>query len=181
MALVPVLGYVLKARTEEREGRAENVLAAVVPRTKFLAGYVIIAFVAAIVFQFVLGVSLYLSAVAVLPNPSEISLRMFLEINLVFLPAVWLMIGVATFLVGVLPKATAAIWGYFGFIFLMVILGRMPGLLPDWVVGLSPFEHMPQLPADEINFLTLGIVTGIGVVLGIVGFVGYNRRDIRPN
>jgi ABC-2 type transport system permease protein len=43
---------------------------------------------------------------------------------------------------------------------------------------LSPFGQTPQLPVEEMNVLKVTIITCIAVVLMIIGFIGYRKRDI---
>jgi len=126
-------------------------------------------------------IGLYLAAIAVLPDPSELPLDMLLQANLVYLPALWVMIGIATLLLGASPKAISAIWGYFGFAFLMVFIGRLPDILPAWVGHLTPFHYIPELPMDDMNWLSMAILTTIAICLTAAGFFFYNRRDIKPN
>jgi ABC-2 type transport system permease protein len=60
-------------------------------------------------------------------------------------------------------------------------LGPMfgPGLgLPQWVVDLSPFTHLPKAPANPVvmsQLVTLAVLC-VGCVL--VGSAGLRRRDL---
>jgi len=175
-AIVPLLLFILKARAEEKDTRAELVLATPVSRYKYLAGYAVIAFASAIMIQLVMALGLYAVGVSVLPNPEDLPLSYMLESNLVYIPAQWVMVGAAILLIGLLPKATGAIWGYFTFTFLVMFLGRME-LFPEWMQNLTPFGLVPQLPVEEINFLTLTVLTVIAAGLTAAGFVFYRRRD----
>jgi len=101
-----------------------------------------------------------------------------MKASLVFLPAIWVMIGITVLLIGLLPKLTSVIWGYFGFTFFATFIGRMPGLFPDWFGKLTPFGHVPQLPVDTVNYGTLAMLTVIAAVLTAAGFVFYKKRDM---
>ena len=181
VALIPLIIIVQRARGEEKEGRTEAVLAASVKRPTYLAGFAAIALAAAVVMQLANTIGLYLAAIAVLHDPTELPLGLLLQANLVYLPAIWAMTGLAILLVGAAPKATAAIWAYFGFTFLMTFIGRIPGILPAWVSALSPFHHIPELPVEDINIAVLAIMTAIAVGLTVAGFLFYGRRDIKAN
>ena len=181
VALIPLIMIILRARGEEKEGRTEAVLAAAVKRNVYLASYVGMAFAASVFMQLANAVGLYLAAIAVLPDPGELPLGMLLQANLVYLPALWAVMGLAVFLLGVFPKATAAIWAYFGFAFLMVFLGRIPGILPPWAGYLSPFYYIPELPVDDMSLPAIIVLTVIAASLTAAGFLLYNRRDIKPN
>ena len=80
-------------------------------------------------------------------------------------------------MIGWSPRFTGLTWLYLGYSFFVVYLGEMLQL-PDWMAKLSPFGHIPQVPIEEINFLTISILVLIALVMMVAGFIGYNRRDI---
>jgi len=49
--------------------------------------------------------------------------------------------------------------------------------LPDWVVDISPFQHVPAMPADDFELGPLLALTGVAAALAIVGVAGFRRRD----
>ena len=175
VAVIPLLTITLKPRAEEREGRAEAVLARPVSREKYLSGYVFPAFAASVLFPLASALGLYVSAYAVLEEP--LSMRFLLEANLVFIPALWVMIGAAILLMGALPRFCSAIWAYFGFSFFTEFIGRMLKL-PEWLGKITPFGYIPVLPVDEINLVTLCVVGAVGLMLTLAGSVFYERRDL---
>jgi ABC-2 type transport system permease protein len=177
MALVPMLLYVLKAKSEEKEIRSELILATPVSRTKYLGGYVIIAFASSVILQLSTAIGLWLSGTAVLDNPADMPLGDLLAANLVYLPALWVIIGIAVFLIGFAPKASGFIWAVYGAVFFIGFIGRTPAF-PDWFPKLTPYGYIPQLPMEEANFLALGILTAIAAALTTAGFFFYNKRDI---
>jgi len=174
-AVVPLMTITLRPRTEEREERAEQIFAKPVSRGRFLAGYVLPAFLLSILLQLSSVLGLYMASVAFLDKP--LSLTFLLKANLVYLPALWVMIGFAVFLTGLLPRATGFIWAYFGFSFFAVFMGRMMDL-PSFLPKLSPFGFIPQLPVDEVNFTTLFILALVALSLTLTGTVFYKRRDL---
>ena len=175
--LVPLFIFILRARSEEKDIRSELILATPVCRYKYLAGYAVIAFTTAVVIQLVLAIGLYSVAMSVLTNPDELSLQFLLEANLLYLPAHWVMLGIAILLIGLVPKASSAIWGYFTFTFFFMFFGRI-NLFPDWMQKLTPFGFIPQVPMDEVNYLTLGLMLVVAAVLTAAGFIFYSKRDI---
>lgn len=175
VAIVPLLTITLRPRVEEREGRAEAVLARPVSREKYLAGYVIPALGASVLLPIASALGLYASSAAVLEEP--ISLSFLLEANLVFVPALWVMIGAAVLLIGVLPKYTGVIWAYFGFSFFTEFIGRMLDL-PGWLGKLTPLGYIPVLPVEQTNLTTLCLVGAVGLLLILAGTFFYERRDL---
>src|SRR5690625_7923686 len=87
------------------------------------------------------------------------------------------MIGIAVLLTGFLPKFTGFTWLYLGYSFIVVYLG---GLLqfPEWMSNLSPFGHIPQLPVEDMDFMKAAVLTIISIILVVIGFIGYQKRDI---
>jgi len=177
MGLAALIVFTLKAKSEEKDIRSELVLAASVSRTRYLFGFVIIAAVSAVLLQFFVGLGLYLAAATALANPGDLSLGFVLRSAMVYVPALWIMIGIAVFLLGVAPKATGFVWAYFGYSFFMDLFGAV-GVFPDWVAKTTPFGFVPQLPMDEINWAVMGVMTLIALVLTAAGFFFYNQRDI---
>ncbi|MCL1917874.1 MAG: ABC transporter permease [Peptococcaceae bacterium] len=178
ISVIAVLMAALKLRGEEKDGRAEHVLSRVVSRVKYMSDYVIMAFAVSVLAQAATALGIYLAALSVLPDPGDLTLGYLLKANMVYLPAMWVMIGATIFLIGILPKATPIIWGYYGFTFFAVFIGRFPDIFPDWFPKTTPFGHIPQLPVDSINYGTLAVLTGIAVVLTAAGVICYRKRDM---
>jgi len=176
-AMIPLIAFIMKVKSEETDGRTENLFATPLCRVKYFFGYVVYAFVGAVLIQLALALGMYTMGMAVLEDASELSLSFLLTSNLVYIPALWVKTGVAVLLVGAFPKASKAIWAYFGFSFLVVFLGRM---IPqaEYIAWLSPFDYVPQLPMDEINWVVLAVMTVIAVGLTAAGLLLYRRRDI---
>jgi polyether ionophore transport system permease protein len=61
----------------------------------------------------------------------------------------------------------------------LLVIGLFAQLLslPDWVVKLSPFKHVPAMPADDFALGPLLALTAVAVALSAVGLVGFRRRD----
>ena len=175
VCIVPVINSALKIRSEEREGRIEQIYARAVSRSKNLTGYIILTFAASILIQFASAAGLY-SATAMLEN-NPFTFGGLMKAFMVYLPAAWVVIGIAILITGLLPKATGAVWGFYGFIFIISFMGGMPGIIPDWMQNISPMKHIPRLPLDEISFAPLIVLTVISIVLTAIGFVFYQKRD----
>ncbi|MDR0325667.1 MAG: ABC transporter permease [Oscillospiraceae bacterium] len=180
IAIVPVLIAALKLRGEEKEGRTEHMLSRAVSRAGYLSSFTVLAFLSSVLMQCATALGVYSAAAAVLAESPEIGITLgfLLRANLVYLPAIWVMIGVTVLLVGLLPKASGAIWGYYGLSFFLVFIGRLPGLLPEWAQNITPFAFIPQLPMEEITLAPLAVLTALAAVLTAAGFIFYRRRDM---
>ena len=177
-AVVPVLMIVLKLRSEEKDGYFQNVLSHAVSRQTYMASYVIIAILTSVLVQCATALGIYSASIMVLPDSSILTLSYLLKANLVFLPALWVMLGFAVLLIGLFKDIIAIVWVYFGFLFFVTFIGRLPVLFPDWLSKLTPFGYIPNLPVDEINYGTLIIMSVIAIVMIFTGFIAYRRRDI---
>ena len=177
VCIVPLLNVALKPRNEEKEGRAEHVLARAVPRTKYLAGYTILAYAASVVIQFATAIGIYSAAVPLMGDANPFPLRELLKANLAYLPALWVMISVVVLLTGLLPKASGAVWGYYGFVCFASFMGEVIGL-PEWLLKVAPLKNVSQVLLVDLDFAPLIVMTGIAAVCTAVGFIFYRKRDL---
>lgn len=177
-AVFPVVTMALKARSEEADGYAQNVLSKAVSRYSYLIGFVVMGAITAVLAQCATALGIYAAAMAVLPDPSTLPLGYLMKACLVFVPALWVMLGITVLLVGLCPRAAAAVWFYFGFSFFASFFGRIPDMIPDWLRKLTPFAWSPSLPVDEINPAALAAMTALALCLTAVGIWAYRRRDV---
>lgn len=173
---IPILLYVLKLRGEEKRGRIEHMAARAVSRTRLLGSFYLISVIASVAIQLLSIVGLWSAGAAVMED--AIPLSNMLKSGMVYLPVLWIMIGIAIFLIGYLPKAVSFVWFYLGYSFFVVYLG---GILqvPDWMKKLSPFGNVPQVPVEEIDYFKLAVMTLIAVALTLAGFIGFRKRDLQ--
>ena len=176
MATVPVLSLMIRVRSEEKQGLTEQILGASVCRPALFGSYFGIAIVSSVVFQFVAAFSFWGLAALVL-DPAPL-LSTYLGAAMNYLPAMWVLLGLAALLIGFFPNRTGLVYAYLGASFFLVYIGSL-AQLPEWTLLLSPFGHIPRLPLEEQNFAPLILLTGIAAVLTILGFVGYRERDMK--
>ncbi len=161
----------LRLRSEESAQRAEPVLVTKASRLTFLASYGLIATIGSAALLTLTALSHWAGAGA------KGDLGQVLATYLVPLPAVWLCIGIAVALYGWLPRLSyLAIAALAAFVF----VGELGGLvsLPDWVMKISPFMHVPRLPAEDFRIAPVAWLLAITVVLVGVGVIGFRRRDV---
>ena len=70
-------------------------------------------------------------------------------------------------------------WGVLGACGLLTVLGSLLGL-PAWVLDLSPFQHVPQLPAADFAAGPLLALCAVAAALTAVGMAAFRRRDLAP-
>lgn len=180
-AVVPVWMMILKLRSEEKEGYYENVLSRAVSKGHYMFSYLLMAMVTGILIPCASALGIYSAAVVVLPDPGMLTLGYLMKANMVYIPALLVMLGIASLIIGFLPRMTSIIWVYFGFTFFVTFLGRLPDLMPEWVVKLTPFGYIPNLPIEKFDAANLGILlimSGIALGMMAAGVRGFGKRDI---
>lgn len=172
---IPVLLAILRLKGEEKNNRLEHFLSRAVSRNRLLGSYVVISLFTSFIMLSLAGLGIGLVGNAMMQE--GLPLGVFYKAAIVYLPAAWVMTGLAAALIGWLPKATGLVWLYLVFSFTVVYLGAL-FQFPEWTEKATPFGHIPQLPVEEQNWMALAILTAIAAVLLIAGFAGFNRRDI---
>ncbi|MGP4107710.1 ABC transporter permease [Virgibacillus sp. L01] len=175
LSTVPPVMAVNKLHGEEKKGRIEHLLGRAVSRTRLMASYLTISVVNGFVMLSLAALGLWGAGTAVMEE--GLSLGMVYGAAIVYLPAMVVSISIAVLLIGFVPKWISFIWLYVFYSFVVLYLGGI-FQFPEWVGNLSPFGHIPQLPIEDMNFMPVIILTLIAIILLIVGFIGYNKRDI---
>ncbi|WP_033543181.1 ABC transporter permease [Planococcus sp. CAU13] len=172
---IPVLMAILKVKGEEKNGRIEHVLGRAVSRNRLLGSYLLISLIASFVMISLAGLGLGTVADATMEEGFDVA--MALQAALAYLPAVWVMIGLTVLLIGWLPKFTGFIWLYLAFSFFVVYLGSL-FQLPEWVEKITPFGYVSAIPIEQFDWTQAIGLTVVAVGLIVIGFAGYNKRDI---
>ncbi|MFV8830298.1 ABC transporter permease [Alkalihalobacterium sp. APHAB7] len=172
---VPALLFVLKLKNEEKKNMTEHLLARAVSRTRLMGSYLFVSIIFGTTVFVLAIIGLWSAAVSVMEEP--VLFTSIVKAGIVYLPAMFVLIGLAVFLTGYFPKLTSLTWLYLGYSFFVVYLGGLLQL-PTWMEKVSPFAHVPQFPVEEVTALPIILLTGIAGVLLFIGFLGYNKRDI---
>jgi ABC-2 type transport system permease protein len=61
--------------------------------------------------------------------------------------------------------------------FVVSYLGQLLQL-PQWTNNISPFGHIPQLPADELTATPLLVLTVLAAALVIGGLLAFREREV---
>ncbi|BCL21918.1 ABC transporter permease [Streptomyces tuirus] len=169
IAALYIVASVLRLHGEETSGRAEPVLANAVGRVRWACGHLVIAFGGAALIMLLAGLGF---AVGYGKETGPI-----LAACLAQLPAVWVIGGLAVLLHGVLPRAAPAAWGVAGAVLLIGWVG--PALdVPQAVLDVSPFGHLPKLPGGSMQWGPVLVLTGLAALLVAGGLAGLRRRDM---
>jgi polyether ionophore transport system permease protein len=165
----------LRVRSEETAQHAEQILATSVSRRRWAASHLLVAFAGTLVVLLVAGLSVGISDALVSGDGSVIPKA--LGGALVYAPAIWVFVGLTMALIGLVPRASAAAWGLLTVSFVIAMFGQLLDL-PTWVEDVSPFQHVPQLPAADFTVVPLVVLLAIAGGLTAAGLAGLDRRDI---
>ncbi|WP_173915372.1 ABC transporter permease [Halobacillus sp. Marseille-Q1614] len=176
ISTIPPMMAVLKLKGEENKGRVEHVLGRAVSRTKLLISYLVISIVVGFIMLSLAAIGLGSAGLSVMEEAPAFST--FYTSAIVYLPALWLMIAICVLLLGWAQRYTGIAWLYLIYSFIVVYLGGL-FQFEEWVTKLSPFGHIPELPIEEVAWSDLIVLSLAALVLMVIGFIGYNKRDIQ--
>lgn len=182
LGVVAVLAAVVGAQlwqrlaAEEDRGHAELLLSTAVPRTRLALSHLLVAVVA--------STALLVAFAALLALPEAVSrggtgpVGSTVGAALALAPGSLLVVGLAVLVHGWLPRLAWVVWVVIAWSFFVVWVGSLLGL-PDWLVRLTPWDPLPALPAEQMDWAAVLLVTAAALVLMALGVWGYRRRDLR--
>jgi ABC-2 type transport system permease protein len=167
---------VLRLRVEEEELRVEPILATATPRLRWATSHLLFGILGPVIMLTLSALVIGVSYGAVVGDIGGQATRI-LGSALVQLPAVWVLTGLAMALFGLAPGMVTVSWGV---LVAVLIVGQFGEILqfPQWVINLSPFSHIPLLPAEDFELLPMALLGSLAVVLVIAGLIGTRNRDI---
>ncbi|WP_037614599.1 ABC transporter permease [Streptomyces aureus] len=169
VAALYVVSSVLRLHGEETSQRAEPLLAAAVGRLRWAGGHLVLAFGGTVLIMLLGGLGLALGYGA--------EYGAVLGACLVQVPAVWTLGGLAVLLYGLSPRIAPGAWAAAGLALLLGWIG--PALdLPQPVMDLSPFGHLPRLPGGTMTWTPVVVLTALAVALTAAGLTALRRRDL---
>lgn len=165
----------LTLRSEESAGRAESILASPVSRDRWALSHLVVAVAGTVLTIAAAGLGVGIAYAAVIGDASQIP--RLVGVALVTVPGVLVLLGAATALFGLLPRAALASWGVLA---VMAVIGFFAELLqlPDWALRVSPFEHLPAAPAEHLRWAPIVAVTALAAALVAGGLWGLRHRDV---
>jgi ABC-2 type transport system permease protein len=165
----------LRLRSEETHDRAEPVLATAVSRLRYWTAHAAVAVIGSVVVLVASGVVLGVTAWAATGDADLVATTAGAVVT--YLPALLVMIGVPAVTIGVVPKFSNAGWAVLIAAFIVTMFGPILDL-PPWITGISPFEHVPLVPAEPVTATAIIGLSAVAVGLLVVGAVMYRRRDL---
>ncbi|MEV6191126.1 ABC transporter permease [Streptomyces sp. NPDC051920] len=169
VAALYIVASVLRLHGEETSQRAEPLLASAVGRLRWAGGHLVLAFGGTVLIMLLGGLGLALGYGA--------ESGAILGACLVQVPAIWTLGGLAVLLYGLSPRVAPGAWAAAG---LALVLGWIgPALkIPQAVMNLSPFGHLPKLPGGTMTWTPVLVLTAIAAALTAAGLACLRRRDL---
>jgi ABC-2 type transport system permease protein len=175
VAAVYAVQATLRLRTEEIAYRAEPILATNIGRIHWAVSHLVFAVVGSAVMLAVAGLG---AGIAYGSQIGDVGgqISAVLGNAMVQLPATLVVAGIAMALFGLAPRFVVGSWAALTMFLLLGQLG--PALqLPQWLMDVSPFTHVPKL-TQQVSAMPLVWLSVVAVVLGVAGLAGFRRRDV---
>lgn len=166
----------LRMRGEETAVRLEPILATPVTRMRWAAGHLVFSLLGSALLLAVSGVGVGLTHGLRVHDVGGQIVAM-LGATLAQLPAVWTVAGASMLLFGFLPAYSTASWAVASLSLALTLYGPILRL-PQPVLDVSPFTHIPKLPGATVTPAPLVWLAAIAVVALALGLTGFKRRDI---
>jgi ABC-2 type transport system permease protein len=167
----------LRMRSEEAADRVEPVLATSVSRARWMVSHIVIAVLGVVALVVLMGLSTGVTYGLVIGDVGG-QVPTLVGAALVQAPAALALAGLAVAVFGLLPRRAVAIaWTAFALCLLMGQLGVILDL-PQAVLNLSPFTHLPAAPADDVVATPLIMLLVVAAALLATGMTAFRRRDL---
>src|SRR5690625_2589423 len=177
---VLVAAYALSAlqtmRGEELRGRADLVLSTPLSRTTWLGSHAGAVAVGVATISTLTGMGTGLAAAVVTGDWSLVGDGLISHIAL--LPAVLALLALWTLLLGWSPRFFAPLgWAVVAFVAVMALFAELLNL-PQWLISVSPFAHLAQVPQEVFALIPTMILMILAALIFGAGLGGIRRREI---
>ena len=164
----------LRLRSEETAGHGEAVLATATSRPRWSSSHLLVALAGSVLLLFAAGFGLGATYGIVIDDLGQVP--RLTGAALAYAPALWVLVAIAFLVFGFAPRAVAVVWAVFG---LFVVIGFLGELLelPSWLMDLSPFQHVPAMPAEGFTSVPLVALTIVAAAVVGAGMAAFGRRD----
>jgi ABC-2 type transport system permease protein len=175
LATVFAVTSATRMKGEEVAGHADLVLAADVTRRSWVVAHLVFSVVGVVLVSMASALGLWVGYGAAAGAWDR--LPVMLAGQLSFLPACLAVTSVAVVVLGHAPRRSALASAWLVVSALMFLLGERLRL-PDPVLAISPFWHLPTLPVEQFAPVPAMVELCLAAALAALGLVGFARRDI---
>jgi ABC-2 type transport system permease protein len=159
----------------EAAHHADPILSTRVGRLRWLGSHLMIATVGSLWLLVVVGLSCGGAVAAALGEPRYYGEMM--RGALVQWPAVLVLTGIVVLAIGLEPRTASLGWAALVAFLLIGELGPLLSL-DQWVIDISPYSHVPKLPAGNLTAAPLVWLTLVAVALLAAGAWRFGQRDL---
>lgn len=178
VALVTILPIAIlnKLFSEEKNLYLSQIYGTKVKRSQLYLTSILLAILVGIIGVLLAAGGLGGTAISVMKD-SSMDLLEFIAIGYNFLPTLLFFIGLAALALGFIPALGKLVYVYLVYSFL---LNYFQGILdlPEWFLKTAPQSWLPQMPMESFDLKAFMVITGVSILLMIIGYLGYNRRDM---
>jgi len=164
-----------RPKGEESEGRVELALSTPVSRSRWLGSNLAVAVAGTVVLLAVSVYGMWLGAVSV--GWDDQAFGAYSQALVTYLPAVLIFSALTAALFAWAPRATGIAWALVAYTFVVGMFGDVFDL-PQWAFRLSPFDWVPAPFTADVDWAHVGGLCAVALVLFVLAFVGFRRRDI---
>jgi ABC-2 type transport system permease protein len=168
-------GQIVAIRTEEAEGRLENLLVRPLGRVRWYAERLGLSTALVVLAGLLAGVGAWVGAAS---QHSGVRFGSLVSAGLNIVPPALLLLGLGALSAGVWPRRTSAIvYGYLAWSFLIEFVGAVVHA-SHWLLDTSVFFHMVPAPAASPDWARDALIVAVGAAGALVGGTVLARRDI---
>jgi putative exporter of polyketide antibiotics len=163
-------------RREESDNYLDNYLVTPISRIRWFSGRLLIIISVVLLAGLLSAVGSWLGLIN---QHLGVSFSTLLNASINALTPVIFVIGVGIFMFGIRPRLTSfAAYGVLAWAFLIEMLSS--GIkINHWILDTSILNHILLAPAVNPNWPKDGFIIIISLVLGLIGLLIFNRRDLQ--
>lgn len=161
---------------EERRGRLDSVLATPVSRAAHLGSQVGAIATGAVLISLVAGACTGVAAAGVTGDWALLGEVVWAHVGL--LPGILLVLAVSATLYGWAPRLMAPVGWLLVAVSGVVMFFADLLDLPGWLMALSPFRSLAELPLEAFDATPFLLLSGAAVALTTLGLLGFRRRQV---
>lgn len=167
----------LRLRSEEANGQVESILGTSVSRVGWQLSHISYVVIGILVLTALSGISVGGSYI-ISTGGSLSDFWPLLGASFVYSTAIFALAGFTVAIIAFLPRmAVAASWASLAACLLILQLGALLEL-PQWAINISPFGHLPAMPAQDFRLTPVIWLLGLTVIFVTGSLAWFNRRDI---
>lgn len=161
------------AGRDEDDGRTELVLATATSRQSLFGASTLVGLVGVVWLLAVTGVGLWIGYVAASGPP----IGNLVVAAVAWAPAIWVVAALGALSLAMRSSWAVLVWVWPTAFFVLTMVGELLKA-PAWLLDVSPYRHVPQLPAESWSWPAELGLSAVAAVLLLLAFWRFRERDI---